>query len=227
MAEAKHSSNAVRLAWLGWQIGDELELAIKLDPNLLDARADLVRYYVVTPRIIGGSVRKARQEAKDLGHRDAALGAWANGYIAYRAKEYGPGRKQLQQAVKLAKTPATKVLALTWLGWLSQETQQYDDAFSAWEGVLAADPKHVDALYEIGRTAIFSGRQLERGEESLKRFIASTTTPDMPSRGDGHAQLALLYDRRGDAAAAKRELEAAIRLDPDSDTVKKVRSRLE
>jgi tetratricopeptide (TPR) repeat protein len=227
MAEAKHTSNAVRLAWLGWEIGDELERTVELDPSQLDARADLVRYYVVTPRIVGGNLRKARQQAAELARRDPALGAWATGYIAYRGKEYGPARKQLQRAVQLAKTPSDKALALTWLGWLSQETQQYDDAFAAFDQLLATDPKRIDALYEIGRTALFSGRELDRGEASLKRFIAATPTADMPSRGDAHAQLALLYDRRGDPAAAKRELQMAIGLDPDSDTVKKARSRLE
>src|SRR5438552_9050525 len=154
MSEAKHSSNAIRLTYLGWMIGDELEEAVRLDPNLLDARLDLVRYYVIAPRIVGGSLKKARAQANEIAKRDAALGAFARGYIDYRLKSYGPARQRLRDAARLAKTPQTKALALTWLGWLSQETQQYDAAFAAFDELLATDSTRVDALYEIGRTAV-------------------------------------------------------------------------
>ena len=181
MSEAKHSSNAVRLTYLGWMIGDELEEAVRLDPNLLDARLDLVRYYVVAPRIVGGSLKKARAQANEIAKRDAALGAFARGYIDYRLKSYGPARQKLRDAARLAKTPQTKALALTWLGWLSQETQQYDAAFAAFDEVMATDPVRVDALYEIGRTAVFARREVERGENALRKYLAAKRTEEMPS----------------------------------------------
>src|SRR4051794_27842845 len=87
-SEAKESTNAVRLAFLGWNIGTELEEAVRLEPNLLDARVRLVQYYTMTPRIVGGSSAKARRQARELAKRDAALGAWAEGYLAYRAKQF-------------------------------------------------------------------------------------------------------------------------------------------
>ena len=189
MSEAKRASNGIRLAYLGWVIGDELEAAVRLDPNLVDARLDLVRYYVIAPRVVGGSMRKARTQAAEIAKRDAALGAFAYGYIAYREKSYGPARIKLREAVRLAKTPQTKMLALTWLGWLSQETQQYDTAFEAWRDVLAIDATRVDALYEIGRTAYFARRDLDRGEDAVRRYLASSRTADMPSETDARALL--------------------------------------
>jgi len=190
MSEAKRTSNAIRLAYIAWQIDDELEQAIALDPNLVDARVDLVRFYVTAPRIVGGSIRKAREQAREIAKRDAALGAFASGYIDYREKAFGPARIKLREAVKLAKTPQTKTLALTWLGWLSQETQQYDAAFDAWSEVIAIDSARVDALYEIGRTAVFARRELDRGDASLRRYLASKRTDEMPSAEDAKALLA-------------------------------------
>jgi len=189
MSEAKQSSNGIRLAYLGWMIGDELEEAVRLDPNLLDARLDLVRYYIVAPRIVGGSLKKARAQAAAIAKRDAALGAFASGYIEYRQKSYGPARQKLRDAVRLAKTAQTKALALTWLGWLSQETQQYDDAFAAFEELLAVDPARVDALYEIGRTAVFAHRELDRGEEALRRYLAAKRTAEMPGEEEARKLL--------------------------------------
>ena len=194
--EAKQSSNAVRLAYVGWNIGDELQAALALDPSRNDARLDLIRYYEMTPRIVGGSPAKARQQAAELAKRDAALGAFARGYLSYREKQYGPARQSLRDAVKGAKDDATRILALTWLGWLSQETQQYDDAFSAFDQILAIDPKHVAALYEIGRTALFSGRELERGEEALRKYLGTTPKLDDPSLSEAEKQLKLLMARK-------------------------------
>jgi len=215
MAEAKASRNAMRLAYLGWVIGDELEAAVVLDPSLLDARLDLIRYYTMTPRIVGGNLKKARTQAAEIAKRDPALGAWATGYIAYRQKEYGPARRKLQQAVRDARDPQSKALALTWLGYLSQETQQYDDAFRAWQQLLETDPARIDALYEIGRTAVFARRELDRGANALEQYLAGKPTPDMPSLAEGHWQLGLVEEKRGNRDAARRELETALKLDPD------------
>src|SRR5258706_12600792 len=81
--EAKQSSNAVRLMYVGWNIGTELETAVALDPSRTDARLDLIRYYELTPRILGGSPKKAHAAAVALAKRDAALGTFARSYLSY------------------------------------------------------------------------------------------------------------------------------------------------
>jgi tetratricopeptide (TPR) repeat protein len=211
--EAKQSSNAVRLAYIGWNVGVELETALALDPTRNDARLDLIRYYELTPRVLGGSPARAREQATELAGRDAARGAFAAGYIAYREKEYGSARLSLRAAVAQAKDDETRILALTWLGWLSQETQQYDEAFTAFERILAIDPKHAPALYETGRTAVFSRRELERGEESLRRYLLTKPRFDEPSLAAAHLQLGLLLEVNGEREEARSEVRTALHLD--------------
>lgn len=191
-AEAKTSSNVLRLFEIGWKSGTELETAVRLDPDSLDARLDLLRYYVLAPRVVGGSNAKARAEAAEIGKRDAALGAFVDGYLAYRRKDYGLGRNRLRDAVKLAKTSETKVLALTWLGYLSQETQRYDDAFAAFDEILRIDPSHAAARYEIGRAALFSGREIERGTRDVEAYLKTTPKYDEPSLDEARELLAKL-----------------------------------
>src|SRR5258708_13428648 len=53
--EAKQSTNAVRLAYVGWNIGEELQAALSLDPSRGDPRPDLIRYYDPPPPIPGGN----------------------------------------------------------------------------------------------------------------------------------------------------------------------------
>jgi tetratricopeptide (TPR) repeat protein len=218
MNEAKQTTNPVRLIMLGWEIKDSLDEALRLAPDDVDVRLDLVRYHVTTPRIVGGSMDEAREQAAQIAARDTALGHFARGYIAYREKEYGPARRELQEAAKLATLAKTKTLALTWLGWLSQETQQYDAAFDAWT--------QLDMPYELGRTAAFCSCRLELGEAALKRYIASPRTADMPSLAEAKYFLGLVYEKRGNVAAARREIETAWRLDPKIAGVKEARKRL-
>lgn len=220
MAEAKQTSNPVRLIALAMEIREDLDKALALAPEDVEVRLDLVRFHVMTPRILGGSLDDAREQAAEIARRDAPLGAFAAGYIAYREKEYGPARHAFQEAVRTAKRPATKQLALTWLGWLSQETQQWAEAFEAFSQVEGSGP------YEIGRTAVFCNCELARGEKALKEYIAGKRTAEMPSLAHARFQLGLLYERRGDRAAARRELELAWRLDRTITGLKEARKRV-
>jgi hypothetical protein len=63
---------------------DELERAVELDPNHLDARWGLVQYYALAPGYLGGSEEKARQEAEEISKRDAALGKRAFDFITQK-----------------------------------------------------------------------------------------------------------------------------------------------
>lgn len=206
MAEAEQTTNPMRLLVLGWEIRDALDEALKLTPDDVEVRLDLVRWYVMSPGIVGGSIREAREQAAEIAKRDAALGAFARGYIAYREKEYGPARRELQEA---AKATHVRKRALTWLGWLSQETQQYETAFEAW--------RELDMPFEIGRTSAFCRCRLEEGEAALKRAKVTAET---------RYYLGLIYELRGNRAAARREIEAAWKMDKTIAGIKEARKRL-
>jgi len=166
MAQAQQTTNPIRLLMLGLDIKESLDKALKLDPDNVQVRLDLVRFHVTSPRIIGGDEDEARAQAAEIAKRDLPLGAFARGYIAYKAKKgYGPARLALREAVRTAKEPATKALAMRWLGWLSQETQQWDEAFAMFEELRDS--------YEIGRTAVFCACQTERGRAALQDYLRS------------------------------------------------------
>jgi hypothetical protein len=145
---------------LALDIRKELDAALAENADDVEVRLDLVRFFVVTPRIAGGDLAEARRQAAEIARRDAPLGHFARGYIAYREKEYGPARIAFREA---AKTPSRRLLAMRWLGWLSQETQQWDDAFAAFE--------ELGDQYEIARTASFCRCRLEQGRAALAAHL--------------------------------------------------------
>lgn len=127
-----------------------------------------MRFHMRTPRIAGGSLDQARAQAAEIARRDPPLGHFARGYIAYRQKHYGVARLELREAKKTAKKPEHRALASKWLGWLSQESQQWNDAFAIFEELRATDP---DALYEIARTSSFCSCELEKGRAALAEYL--------------------------------------------------------
>ena len=168
MAEVQQTSNPVRLLMLALDIHKALDEALASHPDDVEVRLDLVRFHTVTPRLAGGSMDEARRQAEEIFRRDEALGHFARGYILYREKQFGVARIELKEAIRLTKSPATRALAAKWLGWLSQESHQWDDAFAIWEELRATDPS---ALYEIARTASFCSCRLERGREALREYL--------------------------------------------------------
>jgi tetratricopeptide (TPR) repeat protein len=196
MAEAQKTSNPIRLLMLSFEIRKALDAALEADPEDVQVRLDLVRFHTVTPAIAGGDSDAAALHAAEIARRDTALGTFARGYIAYRDKQYGPARRELREAKRLARDEQTKALATKWLGWLSQETQQWADAFASFEELRATD---ASALYEIGRTAAFCQCELVRGEAALIEYLSVKRGPDMPTADQARAQLKTLRssaDRR-------------------------------
>lgn len=168
MSEAEQTSNPVRLLTLALWIRSALEDAVRLRPDDLEVRLDLVRFHTMAPRIAGGNDDEAQQHLAYLAKRDAAMSAFARGYVAYRRKEFGVARHELERAVQLEKDTTRRDRALLWLGWLSQESQQWDDAFEIFEELKARDPR---ALYEIARTSSFCRCRTERGREALGEYL--------------------------------------------------------
>lgn len=185
MAEVRRTTNPVRLLVLIPKIQSSLEAALAREPDNAEVHLDLVRFYVMAPSILGGDVKKARAHAAEIARRDVALGHFARGYVAYREGDFGPARQELREAVRLA-TGSTRTLATKWLGWLSQETQQWDEAFAMFEELRTSD---ASALYEIGRTAVFCKCRVESGRAALREYLKVRPTQDMPTIEDARKQL--------------------------------------
>lgn len=193
MAEAEQTSNPVRLLMLALDIRKSLDKALEADPNDAEVRLDLVRFHAVTPRIAGGDLAEAKLHAQALARLDPPLGHFAAGYLAYKEKQYGPARREFQAALKSADKPTTKLLAAKWLGWLSQETQQWGTAFEMFELLRASDPS---GLYEIGRTAAFCGCEVGRGRAALEEYLRLNLAKGMPTKEQAKYQLQRLGVRR-------------------------------
>lgn len=101
------------------------------------------------------------------------------------------------------------------LGFLYQEKKKYDLAFETFENLAKNFPDNYSALYQIGRTAAYSGTNLDAGIKSLKKYLQHEPQDGEPSLPNAHWRLGLIYEHKGDSDAAKNEYEAALKLESD------------
>jgi len=63
--------------FLARQVRKNLEKAVTINPDLIEARLDLLTYYLQAPSLLGGGIEKAQAQAGEITKRDPHQGALA------------------------------------------------------------------------------------------------------------------------------------------------------
>lgn len=224
------SKNSTYFLWLGRALGREAqqanvlrqpglakktraawERAIELDPDNLDARADLIQYYVQAPGFLGGSDEKALEQAEEIRKRNALRGYLELGALHEREKRFAEAE---QAYLAASQEPSDRHVGKYRLGLFYQNAGEYDKAFDLFEAMVAADPSEYGALFQIGKTGALSGQRLARASEALESYVRTTPGRNDPSLAAAHWRLGMIHEKLQDRQRAKAEYETAVRLDP-------------
>ena len=200
-----------------------LEKAVKHNPDNLRAREDLVRYHLSVPERLGGGIDRARMEAEAVRKFDPAGGRVLLASIHLHQEDNAGAEREYQAAI--AETPSD-LRPRMGLGYLYQGLSRWPEAFEAFEGILRLQPEAWDAMYQLGRTAAFSGQRLDRGEEVLKRYLDHFHQGDGPPLSGAHFRLGMVYEKKGDPARAREQYRKSLELDPANQEVRKALERL-
>jgi tetratricopeptide (TPR) repeat protein len=75
--QAQHAPSGEQF-FLARKVRKCLEKAVELNPDLVEARVDLIAFYLQAPSLLGGSVEKAKRQAAEIAKRDPEQGklAW-------------------------------------------------------------------------------------------------------------------------------------------------------
>ena len=199
-------------ASLAGRIRRAFQRSIDLDPDNLDARIGLEEFYLRAPGFMGGSVARAKSEAEEVRRRDALRGHRAMARVYEQQKLWDSAAAEYRRAI--AEFPSSREPYI-WMERSAIDRKDWDAAFRSMDRLLEAFPRDAVPQYEIGHIAALSGRQLERGEACVRRYIAGPQPKDPePSLALAHARLAQIAERRGDREAARRESLEALRIDP-------------
>jgi tetratricopeptide (TPR) repeat protein len=204
-------ANVLRQPGLAKKARGAWEHAIEVDAENLDARSDLIQYYMQVPGFLGGSSARALEQAEEIRQRNALRGYLALGGIYEQEKKFTEAE---QAYLGAAKEKSDRRVGEYRLGVFYQNTGAYDKAFELFESMIETNPTEVGALFQIGKTGALSGQRLERSEEALKAYLQTTPGRNDPSLAAAHWRLGMVHEWRRDLERAKAEYEMALRLDP-------------
>lgn len=187
------------------------ERAVAIDPAFLDARSELLRYYLVAPGIAGGSVEKAREQAVRIAAVDVTQGHLARGRVAEHEKDLVGAEAAYGKAAESDPGGTAGPIALaTFYGG----QKRWAEARAIFEKRLAADPDDALAIYQLGRVAYFSGEDLERGVAFFDRYLTLPVPENGPTYADARWRKGLLLEKLGKTPAAIAEYREALKADP-------------
>lgn len=224
LGEEAQRASKLRQPFLARRVKSEFERAVQLDPRSVAARRGLMDFYMIAPGVMGGSKEKAREQAAEIAKISALQGRLAAASIAQREKNAEVAEREYVAAV--TENPDSVIAHLT-LSVFYQNTQRWDDAFGVLDRLLAAKPDEIRAHYQIGRAAALSGKQLDRGERSLKLWIAKPPEDALTTtRSGAHYRLGMVYEKQGKRDLARAAYEEAIRINSRNEDARKALEKL-
>jgi len=209
---------------LAKKIRRSFETAVRLDPNDVEARRDLMQFHLIAPGIAGGDKDEARKQARAIAERNPMLGRVAAGWLAEEAKKDEAAVREFEAAIAQYPDSATPYMAL---GGLYQRVGNWDAAFETYERLLARCPNEVAVHYQIGRTAAQSGKQLERGERALRTYLTKKPGEGDAPLASAHLRLGTILEKQGHTAQAREQYVASLELDPGQPDAKEALKRVQ
>lgn len=203
---------------------DAWEQAIELDPVHLDAHMSLLQFYLQAPAIAGGNPSKALALANQVSQLDESAGFRARASVLAADDRHEEVAAEYARAVEALPDNVDMHYRL---GLASQQIEDWDRAFEAFNRTLSLDPEFMSGRYQIGRTAVLSGTRLEEGAAAMQSYLESASEEDQPPSSWAHIRLGQLYSKMDRLDDARAQFEAALALDPDAEEAKKQLAALE
>src|SRR5438874_9658637 len=128
------------------KVKTELEKAIELDPNNLEARQDLAIMYRALPGFLGGSNARAAEQVGFIRRNDPAFAAQLEGDFLVADKKYDAALISYNESARLNPRAMIHVR----ISLAHQQKKEWDKAFAALDRALAFDANYPFALYQVG-----------------------------------------------------------------------------
>jgi tetratricopeptide (TPR) repeat protein len=173
-----NTANMISQMTLGPRLKSELELAVSLDPTLVDARAALLQLYVMAPAAMGGSMPKAHEQADAMMKVNPVRGHMGLSSIAEQQQDFTTAERELLAGISAK--PDSEV-AYSAAGGFYRRRERWSDAIKMYEQQIKAMPKDSpltrvsNAHYYLGLAQQRSGRN-DRAKAEFEAAV--TANPD-------------------------------------------------
>ena len=217
--QAQHA-NKLKQPFLARRVKSEFERTVELDPASLDGRHGLIQFYSQAPGVMGGSMDKAREQAREIQKLNAM-----RGHVELAAllenKDKDLAGAEREYAASITASPDS-AFGYSSLAGFYRRQKRFNEAVATWDRLLKAKPDALNAHLNAAFNLALSGQGLERGEREVKDWLA-TPPKDATAvtTGFAHYVLGMIYERQGKKDAARSEYQTALSLNPKNTDAKK------
>lgn len=195
-------------AGLARKTREELERAVQLNPNDVDARVDLAEFYFEAPGIVGGGHDKARAQAKLIGVTDPAREHWVYARIAERNRDAATAEQEYRRMIEASKGDSEAWLNLA---LFFRNQKRYDEMEKTFLKASQAPMSKPDVMVDIARNLFRTGRNFAFAIQTLKRYLTSGPVEEAPAF-KAHYLLGMLLEKQGDKTGAAQEYRTSLSL---------------
>lgn len=219
IGEQAQRASKLKQPFMAKRIKSEFERAVALDPNLIDGRHGLIQFYSQAPGIMGGSMDKAKEQAREIGKLNAWRGHWEMAQLLERDKDFAGADKEFQAAVTAA--PDTNATYL-YLGAFQRRQKKYAESIATYETLLKRKPDAVNTHLNIAYSLYQSGQDVAREEKETRTWLEKMPADAAKAnQAVAHFLLGHVAEKQGKKDVAKAEYQQAVTLNPGNGEAKK------
>lgn len=197
---------------LARKVASEFEAAVRLSPDNLDARFDLLEFYLQAPGIVGGGRDKALAEARAIDGLNPRLGLTARARIYEEDKKWELGRAELVKATAAFPDDAGGFVDLA--EFLMRRGELAAAEASAARAV-ELDGASASALLALAACRVELRKDVPAAEATLRRLSAGPATDSGPAFEDIYFRLGQALLAQSKRAEARQAFQDALRFNPD------------
>ncbi|HEX9901655.1 MAG TPA: tetratricopeptide repeat protein [Acidobacteriota bacterium] len=185
------------------------EKTLQIDGQNTEAMQYLISYHMSAPGIAGGDKETAKSLAVELGKIDAGLGHLALARIFESQKKFPKAEEEYRKAAESDPQKTDYYFALS-LFYMNQK--EYGKAGDALLRIREKDPQDTRVIYQLGKIALLSGKDLEKGLAYFEAYLNVQPKLNAPTWADACWRRGLIYEKLGDMAQAEAEYQKALKL---------------
>ncbi len=209
-------NNAIAAFFMIDDVSDEFLTTIELDKNHIDAHWALVVFYTELPGIIGGSYKKAFNYSNELKTISLVDYYLSKGYIYDHKEETKLAEINYLKAVEIGGS----FTCFQKLSDLYETEGEYQKAIATIE--KASNKLQINSLnYQLGKVSAAYNLELEKGENSLLKYIDNYKPEDGILLEWPYYRLAQIYRHKNDKASALKWIEKSLNFQPDFEPAQK------
>ncbi len=206
--EKADRANFISAAGLAGKVRGEFERAVQLNPKDVEARLDLVEFYIAAPGIVGGGEDKARAQAKSIAVVNPAREHWIYARIAEKKKDSATAEREYRQYIDVSKGDAEAWLNLA---LFLRRQKRIDEMQEAIVKLGQSPTPKPDVLVEAAGMLYRANRSYAFAIELLQRYLDTGPVEAAPAF-KAHYLLGMLLEKQRDKVGAAREYRASLAL---------------